>query len=91
MIDETIAEAMDEVGITKSYLLRKAKDMLERKQTKMEDKDVISVLKLLMKAFGMLDHGKMTETALAVFQGFSAEQLAQLSGETKEIGPAKTK
>lgn len=88
MIDETIADAMDDVGITKKYLLQKAKDMIERKR-KMDDKDIISVIKLLMKASGMLDHGKMTETALAVFQGFSEEQLAQMTGRTKEIGPAK--
>jgi len=78
MIDKEIEELLDDIGITKTYLLEAAKSVVDK--TKSKDSDKLRAIETLMKISGLLSTEKKTDT-IAMFQeftGFSQEKLKHL-------------
>lgn len=72
LIREEIEKYLQEAEITPKYLLEEMRGIIDKKDS--SDRDKLSALTTLMKISGMLDTSKTTET-VALFQGFSKEQL----------------
>ena len=69
---------LDDIGITKTYLLEAAKSVVDK--TKSKDSDKLRAIETLMKISGLLSTEKKTDT-IAMFQeftGFSQEKLKHL-------------
>ena len=72
MIREEIDKHLQEAEITPKYLLEEMRNIIDKPDS--SDRDRLSALNTLIKITGMLDTSKTTET-VALFQGFSKEQL----------------
>ena len=87
LVREEIDKYLKEAEITPSYLLDGMKDIIDKKNT--SDRDKLSALNTLIKMSGMLDTDKKTES-LAVFQGFTQEQLGAIQeSKYKELPKGK--
>lgn len=72
LIREEIDKHLQEAEITPKYLLEEMRNIIDKPDS--SDRDRLSALSTLIKISGMLDTNKTTET-VALFQGFSKEQL----------------
>jgi hypothetical protein len=72
LIREEIDKHLQEAEITPKYLLEEMRNIIDKPDS--SDRDRLSALNTLIKITGMLDTSKTTET-VALFQGFSKEQL----------------
>ena len=78
LINKEIEMLLDDIGITKIYLLEAAKTIVDK--TKARDADRLRAIETLMKIAGLLSTEKKTDT-IAMFQeftGFSMEKLKNL-------------
>ncbi|MAC53231.1 MAG: hypothetical protein CME31_11890 [Gimesia sp.] len=78
LINKEIELLLDDIGITKVYLLEAAKTIVDK--TGSRDSDKLRAIETLMKIAGLLSTEKKTDT-IAMFQeftGFSKEQLKGL-------------
>ena len=87
LVREEIDKYLQDAEITPSYLLEEMKDIIDKKET--SDRDRLSALNTLIKMSGMLDTDKKTES-LAVFQGFTQEQIGAVQEQKyKELPEGK--
>ena len=87
LVREEIDKYLQDADITPSYLLGEMKDIIDKRET--SDRDKLSALNTLIKISGMLDTDKKTES-LAVFQGFTREQLGAVQEQRyKELPEGK--
>ena len=87
LISEETKKMLGEVGIDEEYLLSRTKDIIDNYDAR--DSDKLRALEMMMKIAGMFPNDKKTES-LTVFQGFTREQLQQLSkSDVKAIGHAE--
>ena len=83
MIREEIDRVLSDADITPLYLLEQMRDIVDKRDS--NDRDKIQALKTLMQISGMMDTEKKTES-VAVFQGFTKEQLDAIGGgNVKEL------
>lgn len=82
VIAKEIRHALESIGIDEHYLLAEAKSVIEGEEVK--DGDKLRALELLMKITDMFPKPTKTES-IAVFQGFTSEQLNQLGGSEVEM------
>ena len=83
MIREEIDKVLSDADITPLYLLEQMRDIVDKGDS--NDRDKIQALKTLMQISGMMDTEKKTES-VAVFQGFTKEQLDAIGGgNVKEL------
>ena len=75
MVNKEIEEILDDLGISKTYLLEQAKDIVDKKDAK--DSDKLRALETLMKIAGLLSTEKKTESLALIqeFKGFSRDKL----------------
>jgi hypothetical protein len=66
---------MSEVGITKRYLLENTKDIVDKRDTR--DNDKLRAIETLMKISGMLSTEKKVDSVALIqeFTGFTKEKL----------------
>lgn len=84
LIKDQVQAALSKTQISEEYLLDKAKGILEDKKS--NDKEKVAILKTLMQIADMFPQSEKRTESLAVFQGFSREDLKRLEkGATKEI------
>ena len=76
LVSEEIKKSLNKVGIDEEYLLDNAKIIVDRLESK--DSDKLRALDMLMRIAGMFPKDTQKES-LTIFQGFSNEQLKQLS------------
>tara|TARA_X000001388_G_scaffold31088_1_gene21983 strand:- start:4440 stop:5165 length:726 start_codon:yes stop_codon:yes gene_type:complete len=75
LVNKEIEEILDDLGISKTYLLEQAKDIVDKKDAK--DSDKLRALETLMKIAGLLSTEKKTESLALIqeFKGFSRDKL----------------
>ena len=75
MVNKEIEEILDDLGISKTYLLEQAKDIVDKKDAR--DSDKLRALETLMKIAGLLSTEKKTESLALIqeFKGFSQDKL----------------
>ena len=75
MVNKEIEEILDDLGISKTYLLEQAKDIVDKKDAR--DSDKLRALETLMKIAGLLSTEKKTESLALIqeFKGFSRDKL----------------
>ena len=87
-VDKEIEKLMSDVGITKRYLLENTKDVVDKKDTK--DNDKLRAIETLMKISGMLSVDKKVDSVALIqeFTGFTKDKLqafeAGILRETKK-------
>ena len=87
-LDKEIEKLMSDVGITKRYLLENTKDVVDKKDTK--DNDKLRAIETLMKISGMLSVDKKVDSVALIqeFTGFTKDKLqafeAGILPETKK-------
>lgn len=79
LIDKEIQKILDKTEITPEYLLLKTKEIVDNIEAR--DSDKISSLKMLMEISGLLGKKEQKTESIALFKGFSPEQLAALEGK----------
>jgi len=79
LIDKEIEKILDETEISPKYLLLKTKEIVDNEEAK--DSDKISSLKMLMEISGLLGKKEQKTESIALFKGFSPEQLELLEGK----------
>lgn len=79
LIDKEIEKILNETEITPKYLLLKTKEIVDNEEAR--DSDKISSLKMLMEISGLLGKKEQKTESIALFKGFSPEQLAALEGK----------
>lgn len=84
LIDKEIQKILEKTEITPEYLLLKTKEIVDNIEAR--DSDKISSLKMLMEISGLLGKKEQKTESIALFKGFSPEQLAALEGkDVKQI------
>ena len=75
LVNKEVEQILDELGISKTYLLEQAKDIVEKRDAK--DSDRLRALETLMKISGLLSKEKKTESLALIqeFKGFSRDKL----------------
>tara|TARA_R100000458_G_C8226253_1_gene209232 strand:- start:284 stop:1054 length:771 start_codon:yes stop_codon:yes gene_type:complete len=87
LVSEEIEGLLSEVGASKRYLLESTKGIIDKDDS--ADNNKLRAIEILMKLAGMFPNEKQTES-LTVFQGFTPEQLEQISSkDTKAIAHAE--
>jgi|TARA_A100001391_G_C5021806_1_gene266049 hypothetical protein len=87
LIREEIDKVLSDADITPLYLLEQMRDIVDRRDS--HDRDKIQAIKTLMQISGMMDTEKKTES-VAVFQGFTKEQLDAIGGgNVKKLASAE--
>jgi hypothetical protein len=79
LIDKEIEKLLDKVEITPEYLLTKTKEIVDKEDVK--DNDKLNSIKILMELAGMLNKKEKHTESIALFKGFSNEQLELLEGK----------
>jgi hypothetical protein len=74
-VDKEVEQLMSEVGITKRYLLENTKDIVDKRDTR--DNDKLRAIETLMKISGMLSTEKKVDSVALIqeFTGFTKEKL----------------
>ena len=74
-VDKEVEQLMSEVGITKRYLLENTKDIVDKQDTR--DNDKLRAIETLMKISGMLSTEKKVDSVALIqeFTGFTKEKL----------------
>lgn len=86
LVDKEVEQLMDNLGITKTYLLENAKAVVDKAGAR--DGDKLRALETLMKISGLLNVDKKTDT-IALFQeftGFSKDKLKAFESGMLESG-----
>ena len=78
LIDKEIEKILEQTDITPKYLLEKTKEIIDKEDAR--DSDKLSSLKILMEIAGLLGKKEQKTESIALFQGFSPEQLKVLEG-----------
>ena len=78
LIDKEIEKLLEKVEITPQYLLEKTKEIVDKVDVK--DNDKLNSIKILMELSGMLNKKEKQTESIALFSGFSNEQLKLLEG-----------
>ena len=87
MIREEIDKVLSAAEITPLYLLEQMRHVIDKDDS--QDRDKIQALKTLMQISGMMDTEKRQES-VAVFQGFTKEQLDAIGGgNVKKLASAE--
>ena len=75
LINKEVEELMDDLGITKTYLLENAKSVVDKADVR--DGDKLRALETLMKISGLLSTEKKTDSVALIqeFTGFSKDRL----------------
>ena len=75
MVNKEVEELMDDLGISKSYLLENAKIIIDKPDAR--DGDKLRALETLMKISGLLSTEKKTDSVALIqeFTGFSKDKL----------------
>ena len=75
LVNKEVEQILDELGISKTYLLEQARDIVDKKDAK--DSDKLRALETLMKISGLLSTEKKTESLALIqeFKGFSRDKL----------------
>ena len=75
MVDKEVELLLDDLGISKSYLLEQMKNVVDNKEAR--DGDKLRALETLMKISGLLNTEKKSESVALIqeFTGFSKEKL----------------
>ena len=75
MVNKEVEELMDELGISKTYLLEAVKGIIDKAGAR--DSDKLRALENLMKISGMLSTEKKTDSIALIqeFKGFSKDKL----------------
>ena len=87
-MDKEIEKLMSDVGITKRYLLENTKGIVDKEETK--DNDKLRAIETLMKISGMLSVDKKVDSVALIqeFTGFTKDKLqafeAGILPETKK-------
>lgn len=86
LIDKEIEKILEKAEITPQYLLEKTKEIVDKEEAR--DSDKLASLKILMEISGLLGKKEQKTESIALFQGFSPEQLKLLEGgnNVKKIG-----
>tara|TARA_R100000656_G_scaffold90813_1_gene66052 strand:+ start:940 stop:1734 length:795 start_codon:yes stop_codon:yes gene_type:complete len=79
LIDKEIEKILDETEISPKYLLLKTKEIVDNEEAR--DSDKIASLKMLMEISGLLGKKEQKTESIALFKGFSPEQLELLEGK----------
>jgi hypothetical protein len=74
-VNKEVEELMNDLGITKTYLLEQAKEVVDK--TDARDADKLRALETLMKISGLLSTEKKTDSVALIqeFTGFSRDKL----------------
>ena len=75
LINKEVEQLMDDLGITKTYLLENAKSVVDK--TDVRDGDKLRALETLMKISGLLTTDKKSDSIALIqeFTGFSKDKL----------------
>jgi hypothetical protein len=75
LINKEVEQLMDDLGITKTYLLENAKSVVDKNDAR--DGDKLRALETLMKISGLLSTDKKTDSVALIqeFTGFSKDKL----------------
>ena len=88
MVKEEIKKILDDEGVTPKWIIEKYKDIADVSE---RDSDRLRSLEALSKISGLFETDTKKEQ-LAVFQGFTPEQLENLNGkETKLVAAGEKK
>jgi len=87
LVSEEIEGLLSEIGASKRYLLESTKGIIDSEGS--ADNNKLRAIEIMMKLAGMFPNEKQTES-LTVFQGFTPEQLDQISSkDTKALAHAE--
>ena len=78
LIDKELEALLEKVEITPQYLLEKTKEIVDKVDVR--DNDKLNSIKILMELSGMLNKKEKQTESIALFSGFSNEQLKLLEG-----------
>tara|TARA_R100000458_G_C8248489_1_gene225879 strand:+ start:395 stop:1153 length:759 start_codon:yes stop_codon:yes gene_type:complete len=78
LIDKEIQKLLEKVEISPEYLLIKTKEIIDKEDVR--DNDKLNSIKILMELAGMLNKKEKQTESIALFKGFSNEQLKLLEG-----------
>jgi hypothetical protein len=75
LVNKEVEQLMDDLGITKTYLLENAKSVVDKPDAR--DGDKLRALETLMKISGLLTTEKKTDSVALIqeFTGFSKDKL----------------
>ena len=76
LIDKELEALLEKVEITPQYLLEKTKEIVDKVDVR--DNDKLNSIKILMELSGMLNKKEKQTESIALFSGFSNEQLKLL-------------
>jgi hypothetical protein len=81
-VNKEVEELMNDLGITKTYLLEQAKEVVDK--TDARDADKLRALETLMKISGLLSTEKKTDSVALIqeFTGFSRDKLKAFEAGT---------
>ena len=90
LVNKEVEELMDDLGITKTYLLENAKSVVDK--TDVRDGDKLRALETLMKISGLLSTEKKTDSIALIqeFTGFSKDKLKAFETGLIESGNAES-
>ncbi len=82
LVNKEVEELMNDLGITKTYLLEQAKEVVDK--TDARDADKLRALETLMKISGLLSTEKKTDSVALIqeFTGFSRDKLKAFEAGT---------
>lgn len=88
LVNKEVEELMNDLGITKTYLLEQAKEVVDKNDVR--DADKLRALETLMKISGLLSTEKKTDSVALIqeFTGFSRDKLKAF--ETNMLAAGKT-
>jgi|TARA_R100000353_G_scaffold40321_2_gene32001 hypothetical protein len=78
LIDKEVEKYLEQSDITPQYLLEKTKEIVDKEDAR--DADKLASIKILMEISGLLGKKEQKTESLALFQGFTPEQLKLLDG-----------
>jgi hypothetical protein len=86
LINKEVEELMDDLGITKTYLLENAKSVVDKAGAR--DGDKLRALETLMKISGLLTTDKKSESIALIqeFTGFTKDKLKAFESGLIESG-----
>ena len=87
-MNKEVEELMNDLGITKTYLLEQAKEVVDKSDAR--DADKLRALETLMKISGLLSTEKKTDSVALIqeFTGFSRDKLKAFESNMLPEGKA---